>query len=221
MEGELRRTDSFPTDEHPSVNIERVIDGLGVRMDQHAKLDATVLGQPEFYEDRPPKIFINGDLTGAMDNDETVLGIRGRWRATIAHEGSHVVMHRVLFELNRGQEGLFQMEEQPGPQRLMRCFKKNVLFRGGGAGDWREVQANMGMAALLMPQTLFRRSAVNMVKAHSLGAGTLVAGSPSAALLTAEMAALFEVSKQAAGIRLETLEILSPVGQPWLIQGAR
>jgi hypothetical protein len=221
MEGELHRLGSFPTDEQPAVDIERFIQELGARMDQHAQLDPTLLGQTEFYTDGPPKILINRDLTGAIDADQTPPGIRGRWRATMAHEGSHVVMHRVLFEVNQDQEGLFQMEEKAEPQRLMRCLKKDVLFRGGGVNDWREVQANMGMAALLMPQSLFRQLAGNVVEHHHLGTAALMVGSAAAATLTAEMAAFFDVSRQAAGIRLETLEMLSPVGQPSLIHETR
>jgi len=217
MEAELLRLGLFPTVEKPAVDIERFIQGLEVRIDQYAKLDPTVLGLTEFYADKPPKIFINSDLTGAIDDDETPPGIRGRWRATVAHEGSHVVMHRLLFEVSQYQEGLFQMEERAEPQRLMRCLKKNVLFRGRGVSDWREVQANMGMAALLMPQSLFRRLAGDVAKQHRLDTGALMVGSAAAATLTAKMAALFDVSRRAAGIRLETLEILSPAGQPWLV----
>lgn len=28
--------------------------------------------------------------------------LKGRWRATMAHEGSHVILHRVLFAADRG-----------------------------------------------------------------------------------------------------------------------
>jgi hypothetical protein len=217
MEDALRKSGLFPTDEQPAVDIERFIQRLDVRMDQYAKLDANLLGLTEFYTDGPPTIFINRDLTGAIDDDETPPGIRGRWRATIAHEGSHVVIHRVLFEVNKDQESLFQVTQPAEPQRLMRCLKKNVLFRGGGVNDWREVQANMGMAALLMPQILFRQLASKITAQHHLAAEALSIGSAAAALLAAEMATLFDVSRQAAGIRLETLGILSPVGQPWLI----
>ncbi len=220
MEEELRKSDVFPTDEQPVVDIERFIQDLGVRMDQYANLDPTVLGLTEFYADAPPKIFINRDLTGAIDDDDTPPGIRGRWRATMAHEAGHVVIHRRLFEVNQDQETLFQMEEQAEPRRLMRCLKKNVLFRGG-TSDWREVQANMCMAALLMPRSLFRRLTDNVATQRGLAAEALRIGSATAAMLTAEMAALFDVSKQAAGIRLETLGILPLAGQPWLIQGAR
>src|SRR5208337_3580441 len=220
MDDTLRNLGVFPTDEQPTVDIERFIQRLGVRMDQYANLDPTVLGQTEFYSDEPPKIFINRDLTGAIDDDHTPPGIRGRWRATMAHEASHVVMHRVLFEVNQDQETLFHMQDQPEPQRLMRCLKKNVLFRGGGTNDWREVQANMGMAALLMPQSPFRQLAGKVAEQHRLAAQALTIGSAPAATLTAEMAALFDVSRQAVGIRLEALGILSPAGHPWLIHGA-
>ncbi len=218
MEAELLRLGLLPTAEKPAVDIERFIQGLGVRMDQYAKLDPTVLGLTEFYADKPPKIFINSDLTGAIEDDETPPGIRGRWRATVAHEGSHVVMHRLLFEVSQYQEGFFQVEESSDPQRLMRCLKKNVLFRGGGVSDWREVQANMGTAALLMPQRVFRRFADDVAKEHRLETGALIVGSAAAVTLTAKMAALFDVSRRAAGIRLETLGIVSPAGQPWLVQ---
>jgi hypothetical protein len=221
MEDTLRKSGVFPTDEQPTVDIERFIQRLDVRIDQYADLDPTVLGQTEFYTNKPPKIFINRDLTGAIDDDHTPPGIRGRWRATMAHEASHVVMHRVLFAVNQDQESLFHMQDQPEPQRLMRCLKKNVLFRGGGTNDWREVQANMGMAALLMPQSPFRQLAGKVAEQHRLVAESLTIGSAPAATLTAEMAARFDVSRQAAGIRLETLGILSPAGQPWLIHGAR
>ncbi len=221
MEETLRNSGLFPTDEQPTVDIERLIQRLDVRMDQYADLDPTVLGLTEFYTNEPPKIFINRDLTGAIDDDHTPPGIRGRWRATIAHEASHVVMHRVLFALDQHQDGLFRMQEQPEPKRLMRCLKKNVLFRGSGTNDWREVQANMGMAALLMPQSPFRQLAGKVAEQRRLATESLTIGSSPAATLAAEMAALFDVSRQAARIRLETLGILSPAGQPLLIHGAR
>lgn len=218
MENALSKAGVFPTDERPAADMERFVQGLDARMDLHANLDAATLGQTEFYSDRPPKIFINRDLTGLAYEDDTPLGTRGRWRATIAHEASHVVLHRVLFEINRDQSKLFRLEKRAEPQRLMRCLKKNVLFRGGGGNDWREVQANIGMAAALMPQSLFLRLASRTIEDYGLKAGALTAGSVPAATLTARMAGLFEISKQAAGIRLESLGIVSSPNQPWLVR---
>jgi hypothetical protein len=217
MEDALRASGLLPTEDSPAVNIERFIQSLDVRMDQYANLDATVLGVTEFYTNKSPKILINRNLTGAIDDDNTPPGIRGRWRATMAHEASHVVMHRLLFEVNQGQQGLFTTESQTGSRQLMRCLKKNVLFRGGGTNDWREVQANMGMAALLMPKRLFRQIAGRTMDALQIPANALSTGSDAAATLSAEIAALLDVSKQAAGIRLETLGFVSPARQSWLI----
>jgi hypothetical protein len=217
MEDELRRFNCFPAAGTPTVDVERFIQCLGVRMDQYADLDASVLGLTEFFSDQPPRILINRDLTGAIDNDETPPGIRGRWRATMAHEASHVVMHRILFEQKQNQQALFQTQGDIPAKQLMRCLKRSVLFRGGGSGDWREVQANMGMAELLMPQSIFRQIARNLIQQHSFAPDVLSIGSNAAGVLTGELAALFDVSKQAAGIRLESLGLLSAAQQNWLL----
>jgi hypothetical protein len=219
MEDALRASGMLPSRENPAVDIERFIGSLQVRLDQYADLDHETLGLTEFYGGSQPKIFINRDLTGAMDSDDSPPGIRGRCRMTMAHEACHVLMHRILFELNAGQNNLFDSAE-PSPQHLMRCFKKNVLLRGG-TSDWREVQANKGMAALLMPQSLFRDVVDNTIRRLHVSADSLVRDCAEALTVTAELATLFDVSKQAAGIRLETLGIISRSGQPWLLGGTQ
>lgn len=214
MDTELQKAGLFPTLEKPVVDLQRFIGRhLKVRMDEHADLAPTVLGSTEFYRNAAPKIFINKDLTNAVDDDNTPPGIHGRWRATMAHEASHVIMHRILFEVVSDQEPLFRVEraeEEAG--RLMRCLKTEVLFRGGGS-DWREVQANLGMAALLMPRFTFRTLVAEAVARLGLERGALVVGSAASATLAADVAARCEVSKQAATIRLETLGLLSERGQ--------
>jgi len=213
MEGELRKAGLYPSVEEPVVDVERFIARhLKAQLDQYGELEEGVLGQTEFYPGESPKIVINRNLTGAIDDDATPAGILGRWRATLAHEASHVVMHRVLFEIDERQQGLFNVEPAADPVRLMRCDKKNVLFRGGGS-DWREVQANMGMAALLMPQAVFR--AIAQATLDELGGrlDELVAGSAVTRSVIDTVAGRFAVSKQAAGIRLETLGFLSVRGQ--------
>jgi hypothetical protein len=219
MEDALRESGLLPTEDNPTVDIERFIQSLRIRMDQYADLDPSVLGLTEFYSNQPPKILINRDLTGAIDDDSTPPGILGRWRATMAHEASHVVMHRMLFEASQNQQGLFPTEPEKESHQLMRCLKQAVLFRGGGVSDWREVQANMGMAALLMPQRLFLELASGVIKKLHLSGTDLTVGSATAAAVSTEMAVFFSVSKQAAAIRLETLGIVAPAKQPWLIHG--
>jgi hypothetical protein len=70
----------------------------------------------------------------------------GRWQATIAQEASHIHFHRILFELDLDQGGLFpEPEPRSEPQGLMRCLKRGADYTTR-AHDWREVQANRGMA---------------------------------------------------------------------------
>src|SRR5882724_1762899 len=150
MEDELRGAALLPTTQNPVVDLELFIERhLGACLDPYADLEHAVLGQTEFFPGQPPRVQINRDLTrAAMDEDESPPGLRGRWRATLAHEAGHVVMHRMLFEVEDTGDLFGDRIATHTPQRLMRCLRANVLFRGG-VTDWREVQANRGMAALL------------------------------------------------------------------------
>lgn len=212
MEDELRMAGLLPAAATPAVDIEGFLERyLRVGLDQHADLAPDVLGLTEFFPGKPPHVAINKDLTGsAIDEDGSPLGLRGRWRATLAHEASHVVIHRPLFELTPEQGSLFGHSHGPAQegQRLMRCQKRSVLYRGT-TSDWREIQANQGMAALLMPRSVFlevTRPLLRDSRPPSLG-------SVEAKALIGEVASRFEVSRQAAEIRLATLGVLGPAGQ--------
>lgn len=191
MEDELHRAGLWLTTHAEAVDVEAFIeDHLGASLDQYADLEPSVLGLTEFRRDAAPTVRINRNLTGsAMDDDWCPPGIQGRWRATLAHEASHIVVHRMLFELNPAQTGLF--EETPTSGLLFRCLKRAVAYRSGGR-DWREVQANRGMAALLMPKTIFLKAANEEMTRGGLQAATR------------RLAQRFEVSREAAAIRLAT-----------------
>ena len=212
MEDELRRASLLPAASAPSVDVEAFLERyLKVNLDQHAELPADVLGLTEFFPGKTPRVAINKDLTGsAIDEDESPLGLRGRWRATLAHEASHVVIHRPLFELPPDQGRLFGDHQDPAQeaQRLMRCQKRSVLYRGT-TSDWREIQANQGMAALLMPRSVFLEVATSLQG----GSGPSMPGSADARRLVGELASRFEVSRQATEIRLTTLGVVGPAGQ--------
>lgn len=214
-EGELRKAALLPTLEAPSVDIERFIEGhLSVRLDQYADLDPDVLGVTQYRPGLPPEIRINRDLTNtALDTDEGTPGLRGRWRATLAHEASHVMLHEVLFDLNPDQGRM--LDGDSGGSRLMRCLKREVTFTQEGR-DWREVQANRGMAALLMPQSVFIAAARQEFERLGLGLGPVVEGSAESQEVAATLANRSEVSRQAARIRLATLGLASPPSQALL-----
>lgn len=213
MEDELRKADLLPSVEHPAVEIERFLEGhLQVELDQYADLSPDVLGVTEFRPGQAPRVLINKDLTGsAMDADWVPPGIEGRWRATLGHEGVHVVLHRALFELNADQGSLFGNEPTgSGAKQLMRCLKREVAF-GARTSDWREVQANRGMAALLMPRAVFLPVAQAEIRERRVTASRLAAGSQAVLDVARRLAERFAVSRQAAAIRLATLGF---VGEP-------
>lgn len=203
MDDEARKAGLTPTADQPAVNLEAFLERhVEAALDQHAKLPVDVLGQTVFEPGSPVRVEINADLSGALDDGGGLSDV-GRWRATLAHEAAHIVLHRVLFEVPLSQGRLFD-EEAAGSQTLMRCLKRNVA-PGRGGSDWREVQANQGMAALLMPRRLFASVAAVERAALALPAFPLAAGSIDADRLIRRVATRFDVSRQAAEIRLRTL----------------
>jgi hypothetical protein len=219
VDDELARAGLRPTPSTPVTDLERFIEvHLKADLDQYADLPTDVLGLTRFTPGEPAVVSINAELTGTVDSDATTPGQLGRWRATLAHEAAHVFLHRYLFEPDLNQMQLFD-QPSAGPLAkggLMRCLKRDV-GQATGSKDWREVQANRGMAALLMPRATFKRVAFQRVGANSLT--DLTVGSPAAGLLAAELAALFSVSKQAATIRLETVGIARAIENAGLLPG--
>jgi len=212
MDDEARKAGLTPTADQPAVNLESFLERhLGAALDQHAKLPIDVLGQTVFEPGLPVRVEINADLTGVIDDSGGLSDI-GRWRATLAHEAAHILLHRVLFEVPLTQGKLF--DEEPAPsQTLMRCLKRDVA-PGRGASDWREVQANRGMAALLMPRSLFSSVAAEERSANELPPFPLVDASQEGDRLVRRLAARFDVSRQAAQIRLRTLGLLADPSAP-------
>lgn len=197
MDDELRRGRLMPTESNCVVDFEALLDDhLRVPFDQHADLPLDVLGLTEFNQRKAPTVRINKDLTGIIDGDWIPPGIEGRWRATVAHEAAHVILHRMLFDEPLNQGSLFATDAPPQVKpALQRCLKRDLKHRAGNY-DWREVQANRGMAALLMPRKLFTKVARSTLK------GTNPEEIRDASRV---LAAKFGASAQAATIRLNTL----------------
>jgi hypothetical protein len=214
MEHELAKGKLMPTVADCSVDVELFLERhLKVQCDQYAPLPPEILGLTQFRPGQKPWVRINQDLTQtALDDEDRPDWMVGRWRATLAHEASHVILHACLFATNPNQATLFALDDgEPEEHNLHRCLKQNVLFRGM-ASDWREVQANMGMAALLMPRKIFSAACVQVI--NDLGWNQDVqSGSLQHRTLTRSLAERFQVSRQAADIRLETLQLLTQQGR--------
>jgi hypothetical protein len=199
VETELAQATLLATEAAPVVDVERFLENhLGVELDLGATLGPDVLGLTELRVGQPARVLINRNLSDSAVEDDRRPGNLGRWRATLAHEATHVMLHRLLFELNADQGTLFDGDAKTAP--LMRCLKRDVGF-GTASRDPREWQANKGMAAILMPRTLFGELARRERRAGR-----------DEGSLTAWLATTFAVSRQAASIRLSTLGFLEPDG---------
>jgi IrrE N-terminal-like domain len=213
-EDELRRAGLMPSPDDPVTDLERLIEGhLKAQLDQYAELPEGVLGLTQFDARRRPAVSISRVLTEAVEEDQPRPGQLGRWRATLAHEATHIFLHRYLFDPD--------MAPLPGRQQsgtaaeggaVMRCLHRDVApvsthdwGRISRRRDWREVQANRGMAALLMPGRTFKDVAFEQMA--KLGRSSIPSGPAFADTLASAMADAFQVSKQAALIRLGTLQI--------------
>lgn len=214
LSDELRKARLLPDAASPVVKLEEFVEEhLGATLDQHAELEEDVLGMTEFLHASPPQVSINRSLTTTAIDDRVVPpGAIGRWRATLAHEAAHIVLHRVLFELPEGQTTLFEAGvDPPHGTRLMRCLRREISF-SRMSSDWREVQANQGMAALLMPREVFRSLVRDELESMGVSGGFVETGTDAAVRLTARLADRCGVSRQAAGIRIQTLNLVHSPG---------
>lgn len=182
---------------------------LQVHLDQHADLPSDVLGVTFNQPGKGLRVEINRDLTCAAEEDNSPLAIKGRWRATLGHESAHVVFHRTDLEASAHQQTFFDTEliaDTMLPRQV--CLKRD--FGRINGFNRREIQANLGMAALLMPRSIFEPAARQIAEAIKSPKHL-----PEQRLITMalHLAELFEVSKTAARIRIETLNLYDPEGQ--------
>ncbi len=186
----------WPEGPRCDVDIESLVENhLGVLVDYGVDLPAEVLGYTEFGATR--KIAVNRALTDAATSDDSTGAAVGRWRATIAHEAAHVILHAQLFDRSAGTPG------RPN-ERPIRCPRRS-LDAPEPRSDWREVQANMGMASLLMPRELFDREATAAFEKRGRFIPPVSARTTWVESVATDLAGRFSVSRQAARIRLAVL----------------
>ncbi len=167
----------------------------GASTDYFADLDESILGFTVFRT--PPHVVVSRALSELALADGASLGLRGRWRATIAHEAAHIALHSRLYATGARTPGL----------PAVRCMRAE-LEAGEEARDWREVQANMGMAAFLMPRALFVADTIATLDAYGPTFLPLARTSSEARGLTDHLSELFEASHQAVTYRLQTFGFL-------------
>lgn len=220
MEVELRKAELYPTVENPVVDIESFVErNIDADLDQYSPLPGHVLGEARFEPGKRPKILINERLTvAAVDTEDAVAWLRSKWRMTMAHEATHVLLHRSLFPADTNQGTLFALEDEPvndGRHGTYQHLERNEGRRG--LVDWREVQANNGMAALLMPKGLFLTLSESERERLGFTRESLLEGATETYRLAKALGGLFDASTESVQIRLRELNMLATPGQGRLL----
>ena len=169
-------------------------------LDQYADLSEEgeegeeVQGLTLFYPDQKPVVKISQELADASHR-------KHRLRTTLTHEFAHVKLHAKLWPFD--QPRLFPDEEEaPGP----RCKRPGDI--GGSGSDWMEWQAGYVSGAILMPVTQLRRLVQMTFDAWGTF-GSVSTASVKGVDLIARVAGQFEVSNDAARVRLAQLDYLT------------
>ena len=192
----LKGANLWPERETGAIDVERLLEvHLGANVDYAGDLDRTTLGYTVF--EVPPLVVVNRKLTDMASSPTASLGLLGRWRATLAHEAAHILLHARLYAAG----------EASTKQRSVRCLRSEI-HAGAEARDWREVQANMGMAALLMPERLFLDQARALLDGYRPVFPPLDPNGPDGRWLTEALAECFRVSRQATRLRLASFGLL-------------
>lgn len=191
----------LPTIDAPRVDVESLLEQhLRAEVDYGATTPPGVLGYTVFGE--PVRVSIDRRLTDRATVDGATAGDIGRWRATLAHEAAHILLHGSLFAVDAGGRV---------PRSFARCSGATIE-RATEPKDWREIQANLGMAALLMPASVFDAMLTRLLLAETKPPIPPVpTDSRLGRIVVDTVVDAFQVSRQAAGIRCVGRGFLRPV----------
>jgi len=179
---------------HGSARFPISTDDLTVLVEQHAVLDpyadlsdegVEVEGVTYFRQPRP--------LVRIAARLSTDPRMHNRYRTTLTHELTHVRVHSFLWAFDDPSQVLLKdVPASDGP----RC-NRDAILRPASA-DWMEWQAAHGCGALLMPATEVHA----LLRSLQLGTPPIPAVGPAAERTLRAVMAGFEVSEEAARVRL-------------------
>lgn len=176
-----------------TVLIEQDTSGLDLYADLSDDGD-DVEGATDFFEDKQPLVLISKELSAQPWREH-------RLRTTLSHEYAHVRLHAFLWKTYRPR-----LIPSPGWDRGPRCKRSTIL--ASPQVDWLEWQASYASGAVLMPVTYLREIAGGFLKEQGCYSSVML-GSPEADLLIQRVADSFEVSRDAAKVRLSQQGYLS------------
>lgn len=131
---------------------------------------------------------------------------KSRLRFTYGHEAGHWILHRNVLKENSCTN---EKENTYTEENVQNCSSKKRLRTDE---DWMEWQANYLCSCLLMPQMTFRFAACKTLRKVGIKQEYVIAAGNCnkdfIRYMTDEMASVFDVSLEAAYIRLKGLNIL-------------
>lgn len=212
--------------EPTSLDVEAFIEFyLGLTMDyQDLSHNRSILGMTVFNDCRIPvydaengtvKTIPVSEKTVLVDNSLLEEGQEPRCRFTLGHEAGHWILHRHRYLENKDQTSLFEVEAvQPTVQcRSVDIESANKRSYLSTDQEWMEWQADYMASALLMPRPVFQATAQQILRQAGFNEGYVTKGiSEDLDLfiesIPFEMAAIFNVSIQAAKIRCDKLGVV-------------
>lgn len=194
--GEVR----FPI---PTDALEVLIEQDAQDLDRYADLSSEggdVEGVTEFIPGQKPRVRISVRLSESPK-------LENRLRTTLTHEFGHVKFHGPLWLADTMTQDMFGKRPEP---TSIKCKRDNIY--GASDYDWMEWQAGYVCGAILMPHTRVKAMAKEYFE--SIGEyGPLGMGSTAAAGLVGRVAEAFQVSLEAARVRMLKLKVLSEAGR--------
>lgn len=155
-----------------------------------------VHGVTYFYPKKKPRVRIAKELAESGNREN-------RLRTTLTHEFGHVKFHNYIWQLDLVPTEL----PTDVPSRVSpRCNRDAIL--NAAYKDWMEWQAGYISGALLMPISALKRLVAQFCQTRNLFA-PIAFHSPQGIALQTDVAKHFQVSEEAAQVRLMKLQVLA------------
>lgn len=151
-------------------------------------------GATDFFKNKEPVVLIKKELREQPWREH-------RLRTTLSHEYGHVKLHAFLWKTYRPK-----LIPSPGWEKGPRCKRSTIL--APPQKDWLEWQASYASGAFLIPITYLRQIAGDFLKEQGYYRSVMT-GSSEADILIQRIADSFDVSWDAAKVRLSQQGYLS------------
>ena len=179
-----------------------LLESLAEDLDLYADLsqeEGEVEGVTDFFRGRRPKVRISKRLS----SDPRLIN---RFRTTLTHELGHVKFHTFMFD-GPTTSSLFPSES---PELSNKCKRDNMLQTS--QTDWMEWQAGFACGAFLMPASALREAIRRFMDKRKAAVAKFAVTSAEGEALINVVVSQFQVSRDAARVRLAQRGALTEAG---------